>query len=162
MSMLKLPPTRLGRFADSVGFHLRRSHEVAHQHVAATLADTGLMPIHAEVLAMIGDNPGTIPSVVADALGRDRSSVTGILRTLLDQGLIERARTTRDRRAALLQLTPTGEAMLQCLDERVAATDAALDRILGADKPALLAQLRRITAALAEGETQDDPGHDDV
>jgi hypothetical protein len=26
----------------------------------------------------------------------------------------------------------------------------------------LLAQLRRITAALAEGETQDDPGHDDV
>lgn len=162
MSMLKLPPTRLGRFADSVGFHLRRSHEVAQQHVAASLADTGLMPIHAEVLAMIGDNPGTIPSVVADALGRDRSSVTGILRTLLDRGLIERARTMRDRRAALLQLTPTGQAMLQRLQERAAACDAALDRILGEDKPALLEQLRRITAALAEGDRNDDPGHDDV
>jgi DNA-binding MarR family transcriptional regulator len=150
MSMLKLPPTRLGRFADSVGFHLRRSHEVAQQHFAASLADTGLMPIHAEVLAMIGDNPGTIPSVVADALGRDRSSVTGILRTLLDRGLIERARTIRDRRAALLQLSPTGEAMLQRLEERAAASDAALDRILGQDKPALLEQLRRITAALPE------------
>ncbi len=162
MSMLKLPPTRLGRFADSVGFHLRRAHEVAQQHVATSLADTGLMPIHAEVLAMIGDNPGTIPSVVADALGRDRSSVTGILRTLLDRGLIERARTTRDRRAALLQLTPAGEAMLQRLQERAAACDATLDRILGADKPALLEQLRRITAALAEGDRQDEPGRDDL
>ena len=151
MSMLKLPPTRLGRFADSVGFHLRRAHEVAQQHAAASMADTGLMPIHAEVLAMIGDNPGTIPSVVADALGRDRSSVTGILRTLLDRGLIERARTNRDRRAALLQLSASGDAMLQRLEEHAAACDAALDRILGQDKPALLEQLRRITAALPEG-----------
>ncbi len=162
MSMLKLPPTQLGRFADSVGFHLRRSHEVAQQHVAASLADTGLMPIHAEVLAVIGDNPGTIPSVVAESLGRDRSSVTGILRTLLDRGLIERARTTRDRRAALLQLTPAGEAMLQRLQERAAACDTALDRILGEDKPALLEQLRRITTALAEGDRQDGSGHDDL
>jgi MarR family transcriptional regulator, temperature-dependent positive regulator of motility len=162
MSMLKLPPTRLGRFADSVGFHLRRSHEAAQQHVAASLADTGLMPIHAEVLAMIGDNPGTIPSVVAEALGRDRSSVTGILRTLLDRGLIERARTTRDRRAALLQLSANGEAMLQRVQERVAACDATLDGILGEGKPALLDQLRRITAALAEGDRNGDPGHDDV
>ncbi len=152
MSMLKLPPTQLGRFADSVGFHLRRSHEAAQQHYAASLADIGLMPIHAEVLAMIGDNPGTIPSVVADSLGRDRSSVTGILRTLLDRGLIERARTTRDRRAALLRLTPAGETLLQRLQQRADACDATLDRILGADKPALLDQLRRITTALAEGE----------
>lgn len=160
--MLKLPPTRLGRFADSVGFHLRRSHEVAQRLVAASLADTGLAPIHAEVLAMMGDNPVTIPSVIADALGRDRSSVTGILRTLLDRDLIERARTTRDRRSALLRLTPAGEAMLQRLQLRAAASDAALDRILGEDKPALLEQLRRIIAALAEGDRQDDPGHDDL
>jgi DNA-binding MarR family transcriptional regulator len=162
MSMLKLPPTRLGRFADSVGFHLRRAHEAAQQRAAASQADTGLMPIHAEVLALIGDNPGTIPSVVADALGRDRSSVTGILRTLLDRGLIERARTIRDRRAALLQLTPDGEAMLQRLQQHTVASEAALDRILGADKPALLEQLRRITAALAERDRDDDPGHDDL
>ena len=159
--MLKLPPTRLGRFVDSVGFHLRRSHEIAQQQVAASLAGTGLMPIHAEMLAMIGDNPGTIPSVVADALGRDRSSVTGILRTLLDRGLVERARTSRDRRAALLQVTPAGEVMLRRVQERAAACDAALDRILGEDKPALLEQLRRITVALAEGDRPDDPDLDD-
>jgi DNA-binding MarR family transcriptional regulator len=162
MSMLKLPPTRLGRFADSVGFHLRRAHESVQQQIAATMADTGLMPIHLEVLGMIGDNPGTIPSVVADALGRDRSSITGILRTLLDRGLIERARTIRDRRAALLQLTPSGEALLQDLEQRGAACEAALDRILGGDKPAMLEQLRRIVAALAEGDRRDEPGDDEL
>lgn len=160
--MLKLPPTQLGRFADSVGFHLRRTHEVAQQHVAASLADSGLTPIHAEVMALIGDNPGTIPSVVADSLGRDRSSVTGILRTLIDRGLIERARTMRDRRAALLRLTQAGEATLQRLQAQVAACDATLDHILGEDKPALLELLRRISAALAEGDRQDDPSHDDL
>jgi DNA-binding MarR family transcriptional regulator len=160
MSMLKLPPTRLGRFAESVGFHLRRAHEVAQQAVAANLAETGLMPIHAEVLAMIGDNPGTIPSVVAEALGRDRSSVTGILRTLLERGLIERARTTRDRRAALLQLTVAGQTMLERLQARVQACDTTLDRMLGADKPALLRDLRRIIGALAEGERPHEPEPD--
>ena len=158
--MLKLPPTQLGRFADSVGFHLRRAHEAAQQELAASLVETGLMPIHAEVLAMIGDNPGTIPSVVAELLGRDRSSVTGILRTLFDRGLIERARTIRDRRAALLQLTAAGEAMRERMQAHIATSEAALDRILGQDKPALLAELRRITAALGHEDRQDDPGHE--
>lgn len=157
--MLKLPPTQLGRFGDSVGFHLRRAHEAVQQRLTASLADTGLTPIHADVLAMIGDNPDTIPSVVAEALGRDRSSITGILRTLLDRGLIQRARTMRDRRAALLRLTAAGEDMLRDLQARVAAGEAALDRIVGADKPALLAQLQQIAAAFAQGERQDEPGN---
>jgi DNA-binding MarR family transcriptional regulator len=161
MSMLKLPPTRLARFADSVGFRLRRAHEAAQQRFAAGLASTGLLPIHAEVLAMISDNPGTIPSVVAEAIGRDRSSITGILHTLRELGLIERARTTRDRRAALLHLTAAGEAMLSDIQRFSEARDAALDRILAEDKPAFLAQLRRIIAVLdAPNEEEGDASHE--
>jgi len=160
MSTLKLPPIKLGRSAGSVGFHLRRAHEAVQQHTAAALADIGLVPIHAEVLAFINDNPGTTPSVVADSLGRDRSSLTGILRTLLDQGLVDRTRTIRDRRAALLSLTPTGDAVLPQLLQRTAASEATLDRILGQDKPAFLEQLHRVTVALAEGDRSDDTGDD--
>jgi len=158
--MLKLPPTRLDRFDESIGFHLRRAHELAQQHLAYGLAATGLMPIHAEALSVIHDNPGTTPSVVAEALGRDRSSITGILHTLLDRGLIERTRTIRDRRAALLRLTPAGETMSGRMAQCREAWDAALDRILDEDKPALIAQLRRIAAALAEGDRDDDPGNE--
>jgi DNA-binding MarR family transcriptional regulator len=158
MSPLKLPPVSLGRFAGGVGFHLRRAHEAVQQHIAAALADIGLLPIHAEVLAFINDNPGTTPSVIADALGRDRSSVTGILRILLDQGLIDRTRSSRDRRAALLDLTPTGEAILPRLLQRTTASEAALDRVLGQDKPAFLEHLHRVTVALAERDRSDDPG----
>jgi len=158
--MLKLPPAQLRRFADNVCFHLRRTHEATLQHAADALAETALLPIHVEVLAFIHDNPGTIPSVVADALGRDRSSITGILRTLSEQGLIERGRTIRDRRAALLTITPAGDAALGQALARTAASEAVLDRVLGQDKPAFLDQLHRIMAALTKGDRSDEPGDD--
>jgi DNA-binding MarR family transcriptional regulator len=160
MSMLKLPPAQLGRFTDNVCFRLRRTHEATLQHAVDALAETGLLPIHVEVLAFINDNPGTIPSVVADALGRDRSSITGILRTLSEQGLIERARTIRDRRAALLTISSAGHAALEQALARTAASEAVLDRVLGQDKPAFLDQLHRIVAALAKGDRSDDTGDD--
>jgi len=158
MSMLKLPPAQLGRFTDNVCFHLRRTHEATLQHVVEALAEIGLLPIHVEVLAFINDNPGTLPSVIADALGRDRSSITGILRTLSEQGLIDRARTIRDRRAALLTIAPAGEAALAQALARTAASEAVLDRVLGQDKPAFLDQLHRIVAALTEGDRSDEAG----
>jgi len=160
MSMLKLPPTQLDRFADNVCFHLRRAQEAALQRAVEALADTGLLPIHAEVLAFIHDNPGTIPSVIADVLGRDRSSITGILRTLFDHGLIDRGRTIRDRRASVLTMTPRGETALQRLLDRTEASEAVLDRILGPDKPAFLDQLHRIVAALTERDRSNDAGDD--
>lgn len=160
MAALRLPPTKLGRFTDSLGFHLRLAHEAAQRRIAAGIAATGLEPVHAEVLAVIGENPGTIPSLIAEAIGRDRSSITGTLHVLSDRGLIQRERTRRDRRAFLLRLTEAGEAMHQRLRQHVAAHDALLDRIAGEDKPALLEQLRRITTALADGDRNDGPGDD--
>lgn len=157
---LRLPPTRLGRLGDSIGFHLRMAHEAAQRNIAAGMAETGLDPAHAEVLAVIAENPGIIPSAVADAVGRDRSSITGTLHVLTDRGLIERERTRRDRRATLLKLSEAGAALHHRLLDMAAAHDALLDRIAGEDKPALLAQLRRITTALADRDRDDDPGND--
>jgi DNA-binding MarR family transcriptional regulator len=157
---LRLPPTRLGRLTDSVGFHLRMAHEAALRNLAVRIGDTKLDPAHAEVLAVIGENPGIIPSAIADAVGRDRSSITGTLHVLTNRGLIQRERTRSDRRAFLLRLSAEGEAMHRHLRELVTAHDALLDRIAGADKPGLLAQLRRITTELADGERNDGPGND--
>jgi DNA-binding MarR family transcriptional regulator len=157
---LRLPPTRLGRLTNSVGFHLRMAHEAALRNLATRIADTKLDPAHAEVLAVIGENPGIIPSAIADAVGRDRSSITGTLHVLANRGLIQRERTRSDRRAFLLRLSAEGEAMHRRLRELATAHDALLDRIAGADKPQLLAQLRRITTALADEERNDGPGND--
>jgi DNA-binding MarR family transcriptional regulator len=136
------------------------AHEAALRNLAVRIADTNLDPAHAEVLAVIGENPGIIPSAIADAVGRDRSSITGTLHVLTSRGLIQRERTRSDRRAFLLHLSAEGEAMHRRLRELIAAHDALLDRIAGADKPVLLAQLRRITTAVADGERNDGPGND--
>jgi DNA-binding MarR family transcriptional regulator len=158
--VLQLPPTRLGRLTDSLSFHLRMAHEAASRNLADGIADTDLDPPHAEVLAVIGENPGIIPSAIADAIGRDRSSITGTLHVLANRGLIQRERTRSDRRAFLLRLSAEGEALRCRLRELAAVHDALLDHVAGADKPALLAQLRRITTALADGERTDGAGND--
>ena len=160
MAALRLPPTRFGGFADNIGFHLRRAHEAAQRRMAADIADLGLEPTLAEALAIIGENPGTLPSLVAEALGRDRSSITATLHTLDRLGLIRRERTGRDRRAFLLSLTHEGETLYHRFKHIAAANSALLDRIVGPDKPALLGHLRRITQALVDEDYDDEPSPD--
>ena len=91
---------------------------------------------------------------------RGSGGLDGNTQDRLDRGLIARARTIRDRRAALLRITPDGEALVQQLAAYAAASETALDRVLGEDKPAFLDQLRRIQAALAERDRSDEPGDD--
>jgi len=137
---------------DKLGFHLRLAHEAAQQSLAARLAETGLAPVHADALALIGAHPGIKPSEIAHALGRDRSSITAALRVLERRNLVRRQATTRDRRSTLLHLTDAGSATLQSISAMVQSQDALLDRIVGPeDKLRLIELLHRIHAALASG-----------
>lgn len=135
-----------------LGFHLRRAHEAAQQSLAAALAETGLAPVHADMLALIGAQPGIKPSQIAQLLGRDRSSITAALHVLEANGLIRRQATTRDRRATLLHLTDAGVTLLRSVSALVQAQDALLDRIVGPDdKSRMIGLLHRIHAMLAQG-----------
>ena len=135
-----------------IGYALRLAHEAAQQSFAAALAGTGLAPVHADLLMLIGFNPGIKPSELADALARDRSSITGALHVLQERGLIRREATTRDRRASLLYLTEAGEEARRFVAAVADAHERLLDRIAGPDeKPRMMALLDRIGAALAEG-----------
>lgn len=49
---------------------------------------------------------------VAELLGMDRTSLTAALKPLERRGLVETLTSPRDRRARLLRLTGTGEALL--------------------------------------------------
>lgn len=140
------------RLADRLGLHLRLTHEAAQQSFAAALAGTGLAPVQADALALIGAHPGIKPSDLADALARDRSSITAALHALERRGLLRRETTSRDRRTALLHLTAAGQHTLQAVTAIAAAHEGLLDRIVGPDdKSRFVEVLRRIHAALAQG-----------
>lgn len=137
-----------------LSFHLRLAHEAVQQSFAAALIDTGLAPVHAEALTLIGAHPGIKPSELAEALGRDRSSITAALHVLQQHHLVDRTATTRDRRATLLHLTDAGQQILAIVNAIAAEQERLLDQALGAeDRPGVIAALHRMRAALAPGGT---------
>ena len=132
------------RFADTLSYHLRLAHERVQQGFSAALAQGNLAPIQAELLRLIGSHPGIKPSDVADALARDRSSITAALHTLTQHALIRREASRRDRRIVQLHLTEVGQQVLGVVTQAMDAQEQLLDRIVGPDdKPRLIELLRQ-------------------
>jgi DNA-binding MarR family transcriptional regulator len=61
-------------------------------------------------LAEEATEPVRTQAALAQAIGADKSRIIGVLDELQEQGLIERYPDPADRRAHLLELTPSGAA----------------------------------------------------
>ena len=141
-------PIDLGLLDGYIGFHLRRAQETALRAFAATLAE----PYKAgrfTTLLVIRLNRGLSQSDVCRAIGRDKSTMSPLIRELVHEGLVARQASEQDRRSVHLRLTPRGEVALDRLLERAGAHDARLDAIVGEAKPELIRLLRAIAGALA-------------
>jgi DNA-binding MarR family transcriptional regulator len=133
---------------DYIGFHLRLAQAASFRAFKRQAGIRGLRPGWFAVLSLIGDNPGITPLALSRASGRDKSTITPVLRDLLKGEMISREEIPADRRSYALRLTPKGEQALAHLAVRAAAHDRALDAIAGDEKEALLELLRRIVAEL--------------
>ncbi|MEX6505228.1 MarR family winged helix-turn-helix transcriptional regulator [Jiella sp. M17.18] len=139
---------RLGALEDYIGFHLRLAQNASFKAFKRRAGQNDLRPGRFAVLSLIHDNPGITPVAVSLASGRDKSTITPILRDLDKAGLIIRCPVPSDRRSHSLRLTEAGEEMLAHLARCAAEHDRELDRLVGDRKPELLALLRRIVAGL--------------
>ena len=100
------------------------------------------------VLSRLGGEPVRGQSVLAEAIGADKTRIIEVLDDLQDRGLIDRAPDPADRRARLLAITPKGARLRDQVrravrreEERVLATLPATQR------QAFLAALQRLHAA---------------
>lgn len=137
----------LGPLDDYIAFHLRQAQETALRAFAATLDEpykAGRFP----TLMVIRLNPGLTQSDVSRAIGRDKSTMSPLIRELVHEGLVVRQNSERDRRSVQLRLTAQGDAALDRLLSRAQLHDARLDAIVGSAKPELICLLKAITAAL--------------
>jgi DNA-binding MarR family transcriptional regulator len=106
------------------------------------------------VLRTVEGDPGIGSGAVADRLQLAPSTVSTLVRELVDAGLVVREADERDRRASRLRLTEDaveGLRLWGSVREQVLAE--ALDRLAPADRDALRAALpavRRLVAALDE------------
>jgi len=113
---------------DSVAGHLiRRCQQRAVDLFVDEVGEDGPNPRQFAVLISVFQNPGMSQTALVEASGIDRSTLTEVLRRMIDRDMISRSRTPTDMRANALFLTEDGRKALEGAFE---ATERVQARIL--------------------------------
>jgi DNA-binding MarR family transcriptional regulator len=138
-------PVDYGPLGRWIGFHLRMAQIVSFQAFARLSMEAGTQPGRFAALMLIRMNPGISQTVLSQASGRDKSTLTPLLADLVRKGLVRRVRTRGDRRTNRLSLTPAGERVLDLLTECARRHEHKLDRAIGArERARFLRSLQKI------------------
>jgi DNA-binding MarR family transcriptional regulator len=139
----------LGPLDNYIAFHLRLAQELALRAFAMRSGKADFKPGWFAILMVTRLNPGISQSALGRAIGRDKSTISPLIRELQARALIARKPSAGDKRSVTLSLTKAGQNELDALLRHVDAHDRRLDEIVGADKTKLLALLRKIANAFA-------------
>lgn len=95
---------------------------------------------------------GSVPmGDLATGIGTSFSALTELVDRLEERGMVERVRSTRDRRQIMVQLTPHRAALAaQVLDERRGVIDQVLGALTEAEEEAFVKGLQLLVRALIE------------
>ncbi len=138
---------------DDLGYLTNRVARLLRQRLGERVSDLGLTPVQAAVLLSLGAGGPFTVSQVADRLGIDRPTMTGLVERLLRDGRVQTRPNPADGRSKLLLLTDSSRAELPRLREASSAVQGDLAATLGVPGAAELAQLLRAAAdALAAPE----------
>lgn len=102
-----------------------------------------------DVLVMIGRRPGVTPARICERTGRDRGQVTRLVAELELLGLVERDRSTEDRRSIVLRLSSSGtELFARMLERRADLSQLMLSGLTDKEAGALKTMLQHMRTAL--------------
>ncbi len=129
-----------------VGFLLRRAHQ---RHVALfqdEMAETELTPTQFNALIRVVE----LGAVTQNHLGRlsamDPATVQGVVRRMVERGLIERRPDPMDRRTTVLSPTAAGlQVAARAIDGGRAVTEATLAPLSASERRTFLTLLRKMS-----------------
>lgn len=93
---------------------MSRTLAAANRLIARLLADEGiidLIPSHGDVLMQLFAHDEMTMAALADAIGKDPSTVTALVRKLVDAGYVKTGKDPDDRRITRVSLTDAGRAL---------------------------------------------------
>lgn len=115
------------------------------------LVQYGYGRAHHRAVHFIHRAPGTTVNNLLDILGVTKQSLNRVLRSLIEDGLVESRVGTRDKRERHLHLTPTGAALERELSEAQRARMRAAFRDAG---PEAVAGFRRVLEQMMDAESR--------
>src|ERR1700737_4690423 len=93
------------------GYLLRRLHQIHYALFFEECAGFDITPVQYGLLTTLSLNPNLDQNSLGRELGIDRTNVADVLNRLARRGLLERRRSSHDRRMVLARLTPAGEKL---------------------------------------------------
>lgn len=102
---------------------MSRTLGAANRYLVALMAREGLVgivPSHGDILMQLFARDAMPMAALAEAIGKDPSTVTALVRKLADAGYVEKVPGSRDRRVCEARLTEKGRALAPAM-ERVSA-----------------------------------------
>ena len=142
--------------ADHLATAVSDFRRIARRTIRADWPYDPLSPAQLDVLRTVLDNPGVGVREAAAQLRLAPNTVSTLVGTLTDAGLVRRTRDERDGRACRLQVTPAARRRLAAWrDLRARVIGAALHDLEPVDREAIaraIPALERLTWLLEHGE----------
>ena len=124
-----------------VGYAASRAAIELRKTFARHLGPLGLKVLDYSILVLVDANPEVNQKQLGEALDVAPPQMALAIDRLVEAGWVERVRSTRDRRAMLIHLTPEGRTLLQRAEAIAATMEHAPLRGLSAAERALLVEL---------------------
>jgi DNA-binding MarR family transcriptional regulator len=139
------------RARDSVGYLLRRVYTTMHERIEAAFAGHGFTLMQWIVLIYVRDGLARTASDITREFRHDSGALTRVIDHLERRGLLARKRSTRDRRAVNLALTPKGRRTVEeLLPVVVGQMNAALEPFSRAEFEQLREMMERMVDHLQQ------------
>lgn len=131
---------------NTLAYRLRMAQEAAFHRYRGNLSEfSSLHPGHFSALSVIAANPGCNQTDLGLAIGRDKSTLTVLLKTLEREKFIVRKRRLDNQRTYSLSLTPQGQAVLRSLQSVAEEHEQAISNCFTPrEKDAFMDYLQRI------------------
>ncbi|WP_118179900.1 MarR family winged helix-turn-helix transcriptional regulator [Paraburkholderia phosphatilytica] len=142
------PPPEISEYqlGESVGYLIARVKSMASNMVTQrSMAELGITSQQGSILFMVASGKCVLAAELAREYGIDASAITRLIDRLEKRGLLTRVRSSEDRRAVRLALTPEGQ---QIAARMPAIFTSVTDRLLSGFTPEevgfLKSMLRRV------------------
>lgn len=135
------PAVDTSRLTHLVGYAASRASIQLRKPLKKHLGPLHLTAVEFSILVLVASNPQLNQKQLGAALDLSAPRLAVILDRLAERGLVERVRSTVDRRAQQLQLTPAGRALAERAEAIAATMENEALRVLSPAERALLIEL---------------------
>ena len=132
---------------ECVNFILNRTQSAVHLYFKERLAAFDVTPIQYSLLKCLWDNDMQTPTMLAQALQMDASTVTGLIERLERKNLVAREYSVEDRRSISIRLTSEGRGLQAGVEAAVQQANTEALRGLTEEQ---IAAFKRVCALIQE------------